>query len=56
MSSNCSTTLHRPLTKFFSRPKLESLADRTANIPVVNLFSALVKDWIPLIDEYYYCM
>lgn len=37
------------------RPKLESLADKTARAPFIGLFSAFVKDWIPLIDEYYYC-
>lgn len=31
------------------------MADATANIPLVNILSALVKDWVPLIDEYYYC-
>ena len=38
-----------------SRPKLEAFADKTANAPLLGLFSALMKDWIPLIDEYYYC-
>lgn len=23
--------------------------------PLVGMFGALMKDWIPLIDEYYYC-
>ncbi|CAL1695690.1 unnamed protein product [Somion occarium] len=38
----------------WTRPKLESIADSTANVPLLGLFSAVVKDWIPLIDEYYY--
>lgn len=38
-----------------SRPKLESIADKTARAPLIGVFGALVKDWIPLIDEYYYC-
>jgi peroxin-16 len=27
----------------------------TLQTPLVGLFGALVKDWVPLIDEYYYC-
>ncbi|KAJ7103567.1 peroxisomal membrane protein PEX16 [Mycena belliarum] len=38
----------------YTRPKLESFADMTAQTPLLGLFGALVKDWIPLIDEYYY--
>lgn len=37
------------------RPKLDSLVEKTANMPLLNLLGAVVKDWIPLIDEYYYC-
>lgn len=25
-------------------------------MPFLGLFGVLVKEWIPLIDEYYYCM
>ncbi|KDR84948.1 hypothetical protein GALMADRAFT_233424 [Galerina marginata CBS 339.88] len=38
----------------FTRPKLESFVAGTAHTPLVGLFGALVKDWIPLIDDYYY--
>lgn len=38
----------------FTRPHLESFADRTAVTPVISLISALLKEWIPLIDEYHY--
>ena len=38
-----------------NRPKLEGFADRTAHMPILNVFSLLMKDWIPLIDEYHYC-
>ncbi|KAF7320387.1 Peroxisomal membrane protein PEX16 [Mycena kentingensis (nom. inval.)] len=38
----------------YTRPKLESFADMTSTRPVLGLFGALVRDWIPLIDEYYY--
>jgi len=39
----------------FSRPKLEALADRMSNAPLLGIFGVLLNDWIPLIDEYYYC-
>lgn len=42
-------------TYILDRPKLESVVDTTINVPILGLVSALVKDWIPLIDEYYYC-
>lgn len=37
------------------RPKLESFVEKTAHTPLIGLFGALAKDWIPLIDDYYYC-
>lgn len=37
------------------RPKIEAFATRTAQAPLLGLFGAFVKDWIPLIDEYHYC-
>ena len=40
---------------FFYRPKLESLVSATSHTPILGLFGALLKDWIPLIDDYYYC-
>ncbi|KZT57132.1 peroxisome membrane protein [Calocera cornea HHB12733] len=43
-----------PVWRDFTRPRLEGFAMRTENIPLVNLLSALVRDWVPLIDEYYY--
>ncbi|GJJ08803.1 hypothetical protein Clacol_003022 [Clathrus columnatus] len=39
----------------YTRPKLVGLADKTATAPVLGLFSAFVRDWMPLIDDYYYC-
>ena len=45
----CSTQIaHR-------RPKLEDFANKTAHTPFIGIFSAFVRDWIPLINEYYYC-
>ncbi|KAF9229242.1 peroxisomal membrane protein PEX16 [Gyrodon lividus] len=39
----------------YTRPKIESIVESASTKPVIGLFSAIVKDWIPLIDEYYYC-
>ncbi|KAH7916405.1 peroxisomal membrane protein PEX16 [Hygrophoropsis aurantiaca] len=38
----------------YTRPKIESFVETTARTPLLNLVSGVVKDWIPLIDEYYY--
>ncbi|PPQ82061.1 hypothetical protein CVT25_014602 [Psilocybe cyanescens] len=38
----------------YTRPKLESFVTRTAHTPLLGLFGALLKDWMPLIDDYYY--
>lgn len=38
-----------------NRPKLESFVAGTARAPLLGLFGSFVKDWIPLINEYYYC-
>ncbi|KAL6309919.1 peroxisome membrane protein [Sparassis latifolia] len=38
----------------WTRPKVMAFADTTANIPLLGVFSAFMKDWIPLIDEYHY--
>lgn len=39
----------------FLRPKLDAIVERTASAPLINLLGAVLKDWMPLIDEYYYC-
>ncbi|KAH9858131.1 peroxisome membrane protein [Lenzites betulinus] len=39
----------------WTKPKLEGFADKTVHTPLIGVLGALVKDWIPLIDEYYYC-
>lgn len=38
----------------YTRPKISGLADRTSGAPILGIFGALVKDWMPLIDDYYY--
>jgi len=38
----------------YTRPKLEQFTNKTAQTPIFGLFSAIVSDWIPLIDDYYY--
>lgn len=38
-----------------SRPKIESIAESVATKPIFGALSMIIRDWIPLIDEYYYC-
>ncbi|KAI0003715.1 peroxisome membrane protein [Russula compacta] len=38
----------------WTRPKLESLAESSAQWPVLNILGAFLRDWMPLIDEYHY--
>lgn len=40
--------------ELYTRPKLESLIEKVAHVPLLSLVGAVVKDWVPLIDEYYY--
>jgi hypothetical protein len=39
----------------FRSPKLESLAEASEKWPILNILGPLVRDWMPLVDEYYYC-
>ncbi|KAI9509073.1 peroxisome membrane protein [Russula earlei] len=39
----------------WTRPKLESFAESSEQWPVLNILSTLLRDWMPLVDEYYYC-
>lgn len=43
------------LSDVFNSPKLESFVTQTARTPLLSLFGSFAKDWIPLINEYYYC-
>ncbi|KAH8835308.1 peroxisomal membrane protein PEX16 [Flagelloscypha sp. PMI_526] len=38
----------------YTRPKLEGFAERWAQAPVLGMVGGFMRDWIPLIDEYYY--
>ncbi|KAH7104608.1 peroxisome membrane protein [Auriculariales sp. MPI-PUGE-AT-0066] len=38
----------------FTKPKLEGVAQRTEGVPLLSLFSGLLREWIPLIEEYHY--
>ncbi|OAX44251.1 peroxisomal membrane protein PEX16 [Rhizopogon vinicolor AM-OR11-026] len=38
----------------YTRPKVEALVEKTTNVPIIGLVSSIVKDWIPLVNEYYY--
>jgi len=46
--------LRGSIWKSYTRPKLDAIADKTASAPILGLLSAFLKDWMPLIDEYYY--
>ena len=39
----------------WTRPKLLGLAKRTSGVPLLALVSAVVGDWVPLINQYHYC-
>jgi peroxin-16 len=39
----------------WTRPKLLGLAQRTSGVPLLALVSAVVGDWVPLINQYHYC-
>lgn len=47
--------LSNPHITTFCRPKVEALVEKTANLPIIGVVSSIVKDWIPLVDGYYYC-
>ncbi|CAE6467728.1 unnamed protein product [Rhizoctonia solani] len=38
----------------WTRPKLDAVAKKTQDAPLLGLLSAFIGDWVPLIDEYYY--
>lgn len=38
-----------------NRPRLEGISDRFADKPLIGFVSTLIKDYTPLIDDYYYC-
>ncbi|KAG8763817.1 Peroxisomal membrane protein pex16 [Ceratobasidium sp. 423] len=38
----------------WTRPKLDGVAKKTQDAPLLGLLSAFIGDWVPLIDEYYY--
>jgi hypothetical protein len=50
-----SDSIHYSLFTTIPRPKLESFVASASRAPLLGLFGVLVKEWVPLIDEYYYC-
>ena len=34
---------------------MESFVTRTSRTPLLSIFGAFVNDWVPLINDYYYC-
>lgn len=49
------TTSFTKTRSLSSRPKIESIADSITNKPIIGAFGMIIRDWIPLINEYYYC-
>jgi len=39
----------------WNRPRLEGISDRFADKPLIGFVSTLIKDYTPLIEDYYYC-
>lgn len=37
------------------RPRLEAIAGKFQDKPLIGFVSTLLQDYVPLIDEYYYC-
>ncbi|CBQ72529.1 related to Peroxisomal membrane protein PEX16 [Sporisorium reilianum SRZ2] len=46
--------LRGPLWHSFTRPKLARVADRTQGKFLIGMLGAILGDYLPLIDEYYY--
>lgn len=46
--------LRGPLWEGWTRPKLEDLATATENRPLLGIVGGIIKDYLPLVDEYYY--
>ncbi|KDQ63594.1 hypothetical protein JAAARDRAFT_29616 [Jaapia argillacea MUCL 33604] len=46
--------LRGSIWRSYTRPKLQAFADKTAHAPLLGLLSAFIKDWMPLIEDYYY--
>ncbi|MCO5598732.1 hypothetical protein L7F22_052830 [Adiantum nelumboides] len=46
--------LRGPAWYSFTRPKLESLASKTEARPLLGIIGGIVRDYLPLVDDYYY--
>ncbi|KAG9314328.1 peroxisomal membrane protein PEX16 [Chiua virens] len=38
----------------YTRPRIESIAESVATKPMIGALSMIIRDWIPLVDDYYY--
>ncbi len=47
--------LRGPVWDSFTRPRLEGVRGAFEGKPLVGFVATLVGDYVPLIDEYYYC-
>jgi peroxin-16 len=39
----------------WTRPKLDGMRRSMEGKPLLGLLSGIIQDWVPLVDEYYYC-
>ncbi|GAA5895438.1 peroxisomal membrane protein PEX16 [Sporobolomyces salmoneus] len=46
--------LRGPVWEMWTKPRLEGISDRFADKPLIGFVSTMIKDYTPLIDEYYY--
>ena len=46
--------LRGPLWYSFTRPKLDSIVNKTQGKFIIGLIGGVIGDYLPLIDEYYY--
>ncbi|GAA5828143.1 hypothetical protein JCM5353_007802 [Sporobolomyces roseus] len=46
--------LRGPVWESWTKPRLEGISDRFADKPLIGFVSTLIKDYTPLIEDYYY--
>lgn len=47
--------LRGPVWDNWSRGKIEGVCSAFERVPLVGLAGSVLKDYLPLVDEYYYC-
>jgi peroxin-16 len=44
-----------PVWESWTKPRLEGMADKFEGKPLIGFVSTLIKDYVPLLDGYYFC-